>query len=373
MKSKKLVSVLMMLTLILSQVFMSDVTCAAKIKLTKKQMTLQKGKTAVLKVKTQKPKAKWSIKSGKKCIRLSSRKKSSVKVKGIKKGTAKIQCKIGKKKLFCKVRVTDAKRPEKPSLPPANTPTPDPALAPCPTHIPTEDRLMAEPCKSYEAPTKDENGFPIWRPWGNEFYYFFGSELTRGEVGEIIFTDTNTVPAAAEWSMDVSERQNKSVMAWYMDADGDGEKEMTIGQQGGVVANPNSSYLFCDLYSVKGLNHFYTSDVTDMSGMFLRFALLNSREECQKLDLGCQFDTSNVTNMSQMFYFCGYISIKEINFGKYFDVSRVTQAFLMFEFTSGYSDMKYYVPSEEVKAWMIDEKNHTSLKESDAYKIVVMA
>ena len=157
MKSKKLVSVLMMLTLILSQVFMSDVTCAAKIKLTKKQMTLQKGKTAVLKVKTQKPKAKWSIKSGKKCIRLSSRKKSSVKVKGIKKGTAKIQCKIGKKRWFCRVKVIDTPKTVEPTRTPQasavpTTPTTEPTLTPCPTHIPTEDRLMAEPQKKMELP-----------------------------------------------------------------------------------------------------------------------------------------------------------------------------------------------------------------------------
>ena len=41
-------------------------------------------------------------------------------------------------------------------------------------------------------------------------------------------------------SMDLLERQNKSVMAWYVDGDRDGGYEMTIGQEGGVVANPYS-------------------------------------------------------------------------------------------------------------------------------------
>lgn len=229
---------------------------------------------------------------------------------------------------------------------------------------------MAEPCKSYKLPITDEKGFPIWRPWGNVFYYFFGSELKRSDIGEIIFTDTNIVPAGAEWSMDVSEKQNQSVMAWYMDADGDGEKEMTIGQQGGVVANPNSQYLFCDLYHIEGLNHFYTSDVTNMSGMFYRFALLNSREECKKLDLGSQFDTSKVTDMTNMFYYCGFLTTEELHLGAYFDVSNVTQAFFMFEFAG--IKMTCYVPNEAVKNWILDEKNYTSWKESENHKIVIV-
>ena len=43
--------------------------------------------------------------SGKKNIRLTAKKKTSVKVKAVKAGKAKISCKIGKKKLVCKVSV----------------------------------------------------------------------------------------------------------------------------------------------------------------------------------------------------------------------------------------------------------------------------
>ena len=63
------------------------------------------GKTAALKVKKTSKKAKWSIVSGKKNIRLTAKKKTSVKVKAVKVGKAKISCKIGKKKLICKVSV----------------------------------------------------------------------------------------------------------------------------------------------------------------------------------------------------------------------------------------------------------------------------
>ena len=78
---------------------------AATPKLSAKKLTIKIGKTAALKVKKTSKKAKWSIASGKKNIRLTSKKKTSVKVKAVKVGKAKISCKIGKKKLICKVSV----------------------------------------------------------------------------------------------------------------------------------------------------------------------------------------------------------------------------------------------------------------------------
>ena len=72
---------------------------AATPKLSAKKLTMKVGKTAALKVKKTSKKAKWSIVSGKKNIRLTAKKKTSVKVKAVKAGKAKISCKIGKKKL----------------------------------------------------------------------------------------------------------------------------------------------------------------------------------------------------------------------------------------------------------------------------------
>ena len=78
---------------------------AATPKLSAKKLTMKVGKTAAFKVKKTSKKAKWSIVSGKKNIRLTAKKKTSVKVKAVKAGKAKISCKIGKKKLVCKVSV----------------------------------------------------------------------------------------------------------------------------------------------------------------------------------------------------------------------------------------------------------------------------
>ena len=80
---------------------------ASKEKLSSKKLTLKKGQTKTLKVKNAQKKIKWSIASGKKYIKLKSKKKASVKVVGKKAGKAKVQAK-GKKKLICKVTVQGA-------------------------------------------------------------------------------------------------------------------------------------------------------------------------------------------------------------------------------------------------------------------------
>ena len=79
----------------------------SKEKLSSKKLTLKKGQTKTLKVKNAQKKIKWSIVSGKKYIKLKSKKKASVKVVGKKAGKAKVQAK-GKKKLICKVTVQGA-------------------------------------------------------------------------------------------------------------------------------------------------------------------------------------------------------------------------------------------------------------------------
>lgn len=73
---------------------------AAKVKLNKKTVTINVGKTVQLKIKGTSKKAKWS--SSNKNVATVSKKG---KVKGKKAGTAIITAKVGKKKLKCKVTV----------------------------------------------------------------------------------------------------------------------------------------------------------------------------------------------------------------------------------------------------------------------------
>ena len=216
---------------------------------------------------------------------------------------------------------------------------------------------MEEPAKFKELPSKDLNGNPIGYFCGNTTYYFWGTDIMRKEL-DIRIMDTNVVSESATWSMDVSEKQNGSVMAWMADTDGDGIVEMNIGQQGGVVANPNSSYLFCDVKTVEGFENLYTSDVTDMSYMFMRCGQTN----LERLDLGNQFDTSKVENVKGMFQGCGFRDMKELRLGKYFNVSHITdreKCLGMFYRGEIFwaSDYICYVSCVEMKNWLLKEDN----------------
>lgn len=106
----KIMRRIMVLCLALALIFTANIppaaTAAKKSKLNKKSLSIKVGKTAKLQVKNTKKKVKWSIKSGKKYISLKSKKKKTVVVKAKKPGTAKVQAKVGKQKLICKIKVT---------------------------------------------------------------------------------------------------------------------------------------------------------------------------------------------------------------------------------------------------------------------------
>lgn len=151
---------------------------------------------------------------------------------------------------------------------------------------------------------------------------------------------------------DVSQSKNGRILAWYGDEDSDGFYEVTIGQNGGIMANANSSYLFnyigyngdnAEIYGIENLDTslvtkmnnmfgycrniteldlstFDTSNVTDMSSMF---------SQCQNLtNLEIQnFNTENVINMSSMFYQCQKLTSLEL---KKFNTKNVTNMAQMF-------------------------------------------
>ena len=53
------------------------------------------------------------------------------------------------------------------------------------THEPTDNRIMAEPAKYTELPSKDENGYPISYVTDAKRYYFFGTEIKRDDIEEL--------------------------------------------------------------------------------------------------------------------------------------------------------------------------------------------
>lgn len=101
--------------MILSVLLRSEAYAAKKVKLSSKIISLKVGQEKTLKLKNNKRKVKWSVVSGKKVVKLSAKKKTRVTIKGKKKGTAKVQAKIGKKKYTCKVVVKQPKKSVKKS------------------------------------------------------------------------------------------------------------------------------------------------------------------------------------------------------------------------------------------------------------------
>lgn len=178
--------------------------------------------------------------------------------------------------------------------------------------------------------------------------------MTRAEVESVTITNDisgHSLEDSNCW--DVSNAQNGTILAWY-EKDGDYYK-VTIGANGGVVANPSSQYLFSNIGSngnegaikIDGLEYLDTSLVTNMSYMFIGCT------NVKNIDVG-SFSTSNVTTMSRMFSGCSDIvdlnlssfstgnvtdtvqmffnctSLKNIIFSNKFDTSKVTSMEWMF-------------------------------------------
>ena len=361
---------------------------AATPKLSAKKLTMKVGKTAALKVKKTSKKAKWSIVSGKKNIRLTAKKKTSVKVKAVKAGKAKISCKIGKKKLVCKVTVygpippcviptqsptVTASATPTATVAPTSTPTQTPEVTKVPirTHEPTENRIMAEPAKYTELPSEDENGLPISRYYTNKRYYFFGTDVLRKDIEKLTFSSSDKVPEEAAQSYDLSEKQNKSVMAWYTDKDKNGLYEMTIGQDKGVVANSNSAYLCCDVGQVDGIENLYTTGVKDMSYMFFQYRA-DAPFEKAELDLGDNFDTSAVENMDGMFWYTSHMfSAITLRLGKAFQFDNVKSSVLAFQLGES-SNNKILVSKQEQKNFIIAPEHNCVVDEAGFEKYIIV-
>lgn len=113
-KLKKYLTVVLVLSLTLCNVNNSN--AASKVSITKK-INVKKGKTAKITLKKNKLMVKWSVIKGKKLVKISKGTKTGIKVKGIKKGTAKVQAKIGKKKYICTVKVINNSKPKKTTKP----------------------------------------------------------------------------------------------------------------------------------------------------------------------------------------------------------------------------------------------------------------
>ena len=171
------------------------------------------------------------------------------------------------------------------------------------------------------------NGGDFIPPQTDFHTYDYSSKITT-----ITTKNDNIVPATATESWDISEAGDGSVMA-YVEDDGSGNStyKLTIGGKGGIIANESMiSYFsgFEEMTSID-LSAIDTSEVTNMSYMFYNCRSLTS------LDVS-KLDTSNVTNMTWMFAECS--SLTSLDVSK-FDTSKVTNMSYMFSYCSSLTSL----------------------------------
>lgn len=99
MKKIKIIIIAMALVLLLP----INVNAAPKVKLSSTKKTIEVGKTVKISLKNNKKKVKWSVSNGK--IKIVKKTNKYAKIKAIKKGTATLKAKVGKKTYKCKITV----------------------------------------------------------------------------------------------------------------------------------------------------------------------------------------------------------------------------------------------------------------------------
>ena len=139
----------------------------------------------------------------------------------------------------------------------------------------------------------------------------------KEKITSIVTKNDNTVPTTAIASYDVSEEQNKSVMAYLEDdGTGAGTYKLTIGGKDGIIANESMTNYFYEFTNVKSidLSNLDTSFTTNVDSMF---------EKCTNLtEMNISgFNTSQVTSMKYVFNNCkNLVSLNLSNI----DISQVT-------------------------------------------------
>ena len=137
---------------------------------------------------------------------------------------------------------------------------------------------------------------------------FFDGPIARNKIKKITFYDTLNVEGYSN-NFDISEDSSGKVLAWYK-TDSTGYYELAIGQDGGVIANPNMSCYFQHLTALEEIN----LEKLDTFGVITIDHLFYNCKSLKMVDV-TNIDTGNATNMSHMFYNCS--SLTSINLSNF--------------------------------------------------------
>jgi len=173
-----------------------------------------------------------------------------------------------------------------------------------------------------------ENG-SLMQSYGYGSVEDFHAQQYKDKIGKVVFLDLAVTPFpegevyAGEYDLSASEATGKVTgkIAFPENISFDDYYTLYIGAYGGVKAPQDSSYLFAGTGATEfeGIENLDTSEVTNMKEMFA-----DCRFKSFDLD---KLDTKNVTNMSQMFRNCE--ELEKIN-GVRFSTSKVTSFWNMF-------------------------------------------
>ena len=190
---------------------------------------------------------------------------------------------------------------------------------------------------------------PIIKSWWSSSSEDFHAKEYKTNIITATFLDNKEVPEGAT-SWDVSAEKNGSVMAWVIPDETDSTKyHLYIGGDGGVIANQDSAHLFRNFTNLQTItfgDNFDTSNVTNMIDMFYNCSSLTTLDvsnwntsnvtrmesmfqDCSSLttlDVS-KWDTSNVPDMSFMFYDCSSLTTLDVS---NWDTSNVTNIYYMF-------------------------------------------
>ncbi len=165
----------------------------------------------------------------------------------------------------------------------------------------------------------------------------FNMMFEKTQIKEIEFLDTVNVPTDGTTNAeDCSNNHNGSIMVSLVHSSTPGYYKLYIGQDGGVIAQPDSSSYFSNfdnLTTITGMEYFDTSLVTNMGNMFYGNSSLTSLDvshfntsnvidglygmfgNCSSLTTLnlSSFDTSNVMYMSGMFAGCSSLTSLDLS------------------------------------------------------------
>ncbi len=182
----------------------------------------------------------------------------------------------------------------------------------------TDSKILAEYFAPASSLSSDANVMAKMSSASGDSYFWGQTKYKRSDVKAITFrTFQNVEKNIPITAWDVSAAGDRSVVAWMVSGD------LHVAATGKILPNPNASYMFAHFANLEEIDFgdcFDTSNVTNMSAMFYDCRDLTS------LDLS-SFDTSNVTNMSDMLHDCR--SLTSLNLSG-FDTSSVTEMRSMF-------------------------------------------